>query len=81
MRLITFKPLPTTIPIFHWFSGLLNAPLKFLRLRNRPTERGAIVIKLGFTLYDRYTAQRNKAAVPKHSFHSRKSFPSINFPI
>src|SRR5690554_3222859 len=23
------KPLPTTIPIFRWFSGLLNAPLKF----------------------------------------------------
>src|SRR5689334_3321363 len=24
------KPLPTTIPIFRSFSGLLNAPLKFL---------------------------------------------------
>src|SRR5215207_2254209 len=24
------KPLPTTIPIFRWFSGMLNAPLKFL---------------------------------------------------
>src|SRR5512133_3458014 len=26
------SPLPTTIPIFKIFSGLLNAPLKFLRL-------------------------------------------------
>src|SRR5688572_1618141 len=25
------KPLPTTIPIFKRFSGLLNAPLKFFR--------------------------------------------------
>src|SRR5687768_11282419 len=24
------KPLPTAIPIFRWWSGLLNAPLKFL---------------------------------------------------
>src|SRR5512137_2580977 len=26
------RPLPTTIPIFRLFSGLLNAPLKFLGL-------------------------------------------------
>ena len=35
------KPLRTTIPIFCWFSGLLNAPLKFLNLLDRPGERGA----------------------------------------
>jgi glycerol-3-phosphate dehydrogenase len=33
------KPLPTTIPIFKRFSGLLNAPLKFLRLLDKPSER------------------------------------------
>ena len=26
------KPLPTTVPMFKVFSGLFNAPLKFLRL-------------------------------------------------
>ena len=32
------KPLPTTIPIFKVFSGLLNAPLKFLGwLESRPS--------------------------------------------
>src|SRR5512134_3895499 len=41
------KPLPTTIPIFKWLSGMLNAPLKFLRLRDKPGERGAAVIKIG----------------------------------
>ena len=35
-------PLPTTIPIFRWFSGILNAPLKFLNLLNRPSERGVL---------------------------------------
>ena len=60
------KPLPTTFPIFKWFSGLLNAPLKFLGLLDRPAERGAIVIKLGMLLYDYYT--RRQKTVP-HRFH------------
>src|SRR6188474_3969988 len=34
------KPLPTTIPIFKQFSGLLNAPLKFLGMLDKPSERG-----------------------------------------
>src|ERR1044071_4113894 len=46
------KPLPTTIPIFSWFSGIFNAPLKFLNLRDKPSERGAIIIKIGLVLYD-----------------------------
>ncbi|NIW46851.1 MAG: FAD-dependent oxidoreductase, partial [Gammaproteobacteria bacterium] len=41
------KPLKTTIPMFKWLSGLLNAPLKFLGLLDRPSERGAVVIKIG----------------------------------
>jgi glycerol-3-phosphate dehydrogenase len=48
------KPLPTTIPIFSWFSGILNAPLKFLGWLDKPSERGAIVIKLGLMMYDWY---------------------------
>src|SRR5512145_1043422 len=32
------RPLPTTIPIFKTFSGLLNAPLKFLGWLDRPSE-------------------------------------------
>src|SRR5574338_519517 len=48
------KPLPTTIPIFKRLSGFLNAPLKFLRLLDRPSERGAAVIKIGLMLYDWY---------------------------
>lgn len=30
------KALPTVIPIFRWFSGLFNAPLKFMVLLNLP---------------------------------------------
>jgi len=47
------KPLPTVIPMFKIFSGLLNAPLKFVNLLDKPSERGAIVIKIGliFTIH------------------------------
>lgn len=64
------KPLPTTIPIFRRFSGLLNAPLKFFRLLNKPSERGSLVIKLGLIMYDAYTGRQR--VVPKHRFLSRK---------
>jgi glycerol-3-phosphate dehydrogenase len=67
------KPLPTTIPIFSRFSGLLNAPLKFFGILDKPTERGSLVIKLGLMLYDAYTSvQGGKRAVPRHKFYSRK---------
>jgi glycerol-3-phosphate dehydrogenase len=67
------KPLPTAIPIFKRLSGLLNAPLKFFGILDKPAERGSLVIKLGLMLYDAYTgAQDGKRAVPRHQFHSRK---------
>lgn len=74
------RPLPTTIPIFRWWSGLLNAPLKFLGLLNRPSERGAVVIKLGLMLYDWFTG--SEQTMPYHRFRGRSSslaaFPRLN---
>ncbi len=63
------KPLPTTIPIFKIFSGLLNAPLKFLGWLDKPSERGSLVIKIGLMVYDAYTSKQR--TVPRHQFHSR----------
>ena len=63
-------PLPTTIPIFHWLSGTINAPLKFLGLSQKTTNRGAFIIKAGLTLYDMY-ANRQRT-MPRHVFHGRK---------
>jgi glycerol-3-phosphate dehydrogenase len=66
------RPLPTVIPIFKHLSGLLNAPLKFLKLMDRPSERGSLVIKLGLMMYDAYTgAQEGQRVVPRHQFLSR----------
>jgi len=64
-------PLPTTIPIFKWFSGIFNSPLKFLGLLDKPAERGAIIIKLGLILYDAYV--RGDSPMPPHRFDNRQS--------
>ncbi len=74
------KPLPTTIPIFKWMSGTLNAPLKFLGLTSKPRERGAFIIKLGLMMYDAFAATQR--SMPTHKFLSKEEslrrFPGIN---
>jgi glycerol-3-phosphate dehydrogenase len=74
------KPLPTTIPIFKFWSGLLNAPLKFFNLLDRPAERGALIIKIGLLLYDSFT--RGQGTVPPHTFEGRskslEKYPQLN---
>ena len=61
------KPLQTTIPVFSTFSGILNAPLRFLTHRSgKPHARGAVLIKLGLSLYDAFS--RGGGALPRHRF-------------
>lgn len=74
------RPLKTTIPIFKWLSGFSNAPLKFLNLRDKPGERGALVIKIGLIFYDLFT--RNHRTMPGHVFRfkrdSLREYPMMN---
>jgi glycerol-3-phosphate dehydrogenase len=74
------QPLPTTIPIFKTFSGLLNAPLKFLGWLEKPSERGGLIIKVGLIFYDAFTGKTR--AVPRHVFEGRasalKKYPRLN---
>ncbi len=74
------KPLPTVIPMFKIFSGLLNAPLKFLNWLDKPSERGAIVIKIGLIFYDSFTGKNR--TVPAHRFFGKKEslqrYPKLN---
>lgn len=73
------KPLLTSIPIFNLFSGLFNAPLKFLRLREKPSERGALVIKIGLIFYDWFA--RSYRVMPTHRMLGRsealKTYPGL----
>jgi glycerol-3-phosphate dehydrogenase len=74
------QPLPTTIPIFKTFSGLLNAPLKFLGWLDKPSERGGLIIKVGLIFYDAFTGKTR--AVPRHAFDRRanalRKYPHLN---
>jgi glycerol-3-phosphate dehydrogenase len=65
------KPLPTTIPIFDWTSGMVPAIRNLLRWPTRPGDRGALVIKTGLTLYD-FLAGRS-SPLPRHKFRSRRA--------
>jgi glycerol-3-phosphate dehydrogenase len=74
------KPLPTTIPIFNWTSGMVPAVRNLLRWPARPGDRGAVVIKTGLTLYDLLAGRRSP--LPRHTFRSRREAlalrPSLN---
>lgn len=75
------RPLQTTIPIFTTFSGVLGAPLRFLRHRTgMHTERGAVLIKIGLVIYDSFS--REGGRVPRHTFHGRRrsleQLPDLN---
>ncbi|MBI5933244.1 MAG: glycerol-3-phosphate dehydrogenase/oxidase [Chloroflexi bacterium] len=63
------KPLATAVPMFKHFSGLFNAPLKFLGMLDKPSERGSVIIKLGLMMYDAYTGKTR--TVPRHKFRGR----------
>ncbi|MFT3798386.1 FAD-dependent oxidoreductase [Microbacterium sp.] len=80
------RPLQTTIPIYTTFSGVLSAPLRFLRHGKGPAhERGAALIKIGLVIYDSFSRGGGlfgKGSVPRHAFHGRKrslqQLPQLN---
>jgi len=63
------RPLPTTIPVFSRWSGFSNAIKRFFGRSTPPSARGAVLIKIGLTLYDVLTARRR--VLPPHLFHGR----------
>jgi glycerol-3-phosphate dehydrogenase len=65
------RPLQTTIPIYATFAGILSAPLRFLTHRSgAPSERGAVLIKIGLVFYDFFS--RGGREVPRHRFARRR---------
>ncbi|HBV76854.1 MULTISPECIES: glycerol-3-phosphate dehydrogenase/oxidase [Vibrio] len=63
------QPLVTTIPIFSRWSGLVYALFNFTGMMNKPSRRGALVVKLGLWFYDFFT--RHDQQLPKHRFSSK----------
>jgi glycerol-3-phosphate dehydrogenase len=60
------KPLPTTIPIFSWTSGIVPAIRNLAGWPAKPGNRGALLIKAGLMLYD-FLAGR-ESPLPRHRF-------------
>lgn len=73
-------PQAISIPIHSLFSGILNAPLKFIGLLKKPSERGLIVVKMGMILYDWFT--RHNRMMPTHRMLNRaealQKHPKLN---
>ncbi len=63
-------PMAITLPLFSRWSGLWNAPLRFLGWGGPPTTRGALLVKLGLSFYDFYT--RRGRRLPGHRFAGRR---------
>jgi glycerol-3-phosphate dehydrogenase len=70
------RPLQTTIPIFSTFSGVLTAPLRFVRHgKGKHRERGAALIKIGLVIYDSFSRGGGffrQSTVPRHTFLGRR---------
>jgi glycerol-3-phosphate dehydrogenase len=69
------RPLPTTVPIQHVFSGLLNGAFGVLGLRGRPAERGALAVKAGLGVYD--FLSRAERTMPRHVFRGREATAAL----
>ena len=63
------RPLPVWVPLFSWGGGLLGAGLRFLRLRKDPGAKGAALVKIGLSIFDRFG--RVAKTMPNHRMIGR----------
>lgn len=61
--------LPTVIPIFSWLKGIPAALRTLVGSTTAPRSRGAVLIKIGLSLYDFYGARHR--VMPRHALWSR----------
>ena len=73
------SPLPTTVPLFDYTSGITSAVQRFLGLTEKKARRGGVIVKIGLTLYDLFAAP---SPMPKHRFAARaatfRRWPDFN---
>lgn len=64
------SPLPTIIPIFSWGKGIWAALRTLFGSTSAPRSRGAILIKIGLTIYDFYGSRHR--VMPRHKLLGRR---------
>ncbi len=62
------KPLPATVPMYSYTGGMLYAMKQFLGMASKPGDRGALILKVGLTMYDLFSGRRHP--MPTHHFES-----------
>lgn len=64
------KPLRTSVPMFSYFAGTLQAPLRMLNHgKGKRSERGAFLIAIGLTIYESFS--RANGSTPRFTFSSK----------
>lgn len=63
------RPLPTVIPIFSWLKGIPAALRTLLGSTTAPRSRGAVLMKIGLSMYDFYG--RRHRVMPRHQLWSK----------
>jgi glycerol-3-phosphate dehydrogenase len=63
------KPLPTVLPIYSWFGGIVPSVLRFFGRSVRMNDRGTAITEVGLQLYDLFG--RHFRGMPRHSLWSR----------
>lgn len=65
------SPIRVWVPALSWAGGTVQAGLRFLRLMKDPGPKGALILKLGLTIFDSFS-NRNRS-MPRHRLVNRKS--------
>lgn len=63
-------PQPCWVPMRSWFGGSIGAILRFLKMKRTPGRKGAIPVKIGLMLYDRFG--RAYQTMPNHRLLTAK---------
>ncbi len=73
------RPIPVWIPVFSWTGGTLAAGLRFLKLKRDPGAKGALVVRFGLWIFDRFGDHLR--SMPRHRAiplaDARRRFPLL----
>ncbi len=73
------KPLPTVLPIYSVFSGIVPSIKRFLGFKTKLTDRGLVIVEAALALYD--WLGRTHRIMPRHTVAlrsaTRRRFPAI----
>ena len=74
------KPLETVLPVQSWFGGIIPSAMRFLGLKAKLKDRGAVITEIGLRIYDFYN--RKVRALPDHRFFTsrrlRAEYPAFD---